>query len=274
MIRVLHRVLILGLVLVSGCRPTEEAIAPSHTIVTTLPVLGLIIESIASGFDTQVLLKDGQSPHGFQVSPTQAKQLSRASLLIFAHPAIDGWAADLAENERLALWSSEQDEDAHYWTDPVAVQDALKAISDALCVLEPSNCTLFRRNATAFSVRIDSVSQQIAFKLEAVRGACYLVAHPFMTQFMDRYGIKSVGPIQPLPGHDASPRTLSSMMEEATRLKCGALLVQQAVDNRSMNALAKDLGIRVVEVEPLGTNQASYESYLESLSNALLSELE
>ncbi|MDA1029345.1 MAG: metal ABC transporter substrate-binding protein [Bacteroidetes bacterium] len=259
---------------VMGCNQSMVPDSSSPVIVTTLPVLGLIVKPIASEFEIQVLLQDGQSPHGFQVSPTQAKQLSTASLLIFAHPAIDGWATDLAEKDKLALWSDDQEEDAHYWTDPIEVQAAVKTVAETLCTLQPANCVPFRKRATAFSARIDSVSLLISEQLTTAKRDCFVVSHPFMTQFLDRYGIRSIGPIQPLPGHDASPRTLSRMMAEANQLGCKTMLVQRAVDNRSMHALAQDLGIQVLEIEAMGTNQPSYESYLLSLSNAILSSIE
>lgn len=265
------------LVLFSGVMGCGQPKAPGSAlpvIVTTLPVIGLIVEPIASEFEIQVLLQDGQSPHGFQVSPTQAKQLSSASLLIFAHVAIDGWAADLAEKKKLALWIDDQEEDAHYWTDPIEVQAAVKKVAETLCTLQPANCVPFRRRAAAFSTRIDSVSALISEQLKAANGECFVVSHPFMTQFLDRYGIRTIGPIQPLPGHDASPRTLSSMMAEASQLGCKTMLVQRAVDNRSMYALAQDLDIQVLEIEAMGTNQPSLESYLLSLSNAILSSIE
>ena len=95
-----------------------------------------------------------------------------------------------------------------------------------------------------------------------------------MTQFLDRFGITSIGPIQPLPGHDSSPRTLAEMMNKAKTSGCRTLLVQKTVDNRSMESLAKDLGVRMVVVDPLGSEQVTYEAYLSALSQALLDSAE
>jgi|FLOH01.1.fsa_nt_gi ABC-type Zn uptake system ZnuABC Zn-binding protein ZnuA len=261
---------LLVLLIVCGCGSNKPEQTTSRTIITTLPVLGLIINPVAANFEVQVLLKEGQSPHGFQVSPSQAQLLNDSPLLVYAHSDLDGWAASLAAHDTLPLWNGDRDLDVHYWTDPVAVLDALRTLTDSLCLLQKDTCPVFRRKATAFSVRIDSVSILIAKRLEAVQNECVVVAHPFMTQFLDRFKIRSVGPLQPLPGHDASPRTLSMMMDQATQLGCQTLLVQTAVDNRAMYAVARDLGIKVVEVDPLGTHQLSYESYLESLVAALL----
>jgi len=242
----------------------------AKTMITTLPVLGLIIKPIVGYSNVEVLLKDGQSPHSFQAKPSEAKRLSNTSILVYASPIIDGWAANLASGSTIALWTEEEHEDAHFWTDPVAVQTAIRGFSDALCSQNREECPVYRRKAAAFSVRIDSVAHIIEQRLESVKDDCFIVSQPFMTQFLDRFEIRSIGPIQPLPGHDASPRTLGSMMEEANTSSCTALLVQRAVDNRAMMALATDLNVPVREVDHLGVTQVSYEAYLMSLMNALL----
>lgn len=261
---------LLACALLTGCAEKTDVAPSQETIVTTLPVLGLIIEPIAEEYVIDVLLKDGQSPHSFQVKPSEAKRLASAPLLVYASPIIDGWAAELVTKRAIPLWDENHDEDAHYWTDPVAVQSAVRRLSDSLCEIHPNRCAVYRERATSFTVRIDSVARVIETSLQSVKDECFLVAQPFMTQFLDRFGIRSIGPLQPLPGHDASPRTLSTMMEQAKTSGCAALLVQRAVDNRAMNALAKDLNIPVRQVDHLGTGNESFEAYLASLMNVFL----
>lgn len=266
-----------------GAPPTAKT--NQNVIVTTMPVLGLIISPIAETYEVEVLLKNGQSPHGFQISPSKAKTLSTMNLLVYAHPEIDGWATDLADNNAISLWGeSELEEeldheeesehhssahDAHYWTDPVAVLEAIQRFSDVLCERQPDQCVAFRRNANAFSVRINDVQTQIKSKLELLEEPCFVVAQPFMTQFLDRFGVPTVGPLQPLPGHDASPKSLGNRIGQAKTAGCNVLLVQAAVDNQAMIALAKDMEVEIVEVDPLGAKAATYEEYLMRLAEAL-----
>jgi len=263
---------------ITGCTSSPSTQSDGQVIVTTMPVLGLIISPIAETYTVDILLKNGQSPHGFQISPSQAKTLSAMDLLVYAHPDIDGWATDLASENAIPLWGEVEVEgeghqssahDAHYWTDPAAVLDALQTFSDALCERQPLNCVDYRRNANAFSVRIDSIQTQIRAQLESIKEQCFVVAQPFMTQFLDRFDVASVGPLQPLPGHDASPKTLGEHMKQAKNAGCETLLVQEAVDNQAMVALAKDMDVKLVEVDPLGARAPTYEQYLLNLALAL-----
>jgi len=152
--------------------------------------------------------------------------------------------------------------------------EAARRFADKLCEINQSECALYRRRSIAFSVRVDSVSNRIRTELASLQNECFVVAHSFMTQFLDRFGVSSIGPIQPLPGHDSSPRTLAEMMNQAKSSSCRTLLVQKTVDNRSMESLAKDLGVRMVVVDPLGSEQVTYEAYLSALSQALLDSAE
>ena len=267
--RIASAALMLLLVFVIGCSGGSPPLN-ERSIVTTLPVLHLILEPIASEYSFEVLLPDGQSPHGFQVSPSQARRLSEARLLVYAHPEIDGWASSLSPESSFTLWTDSATEDAHFWTDPVMASEAARRFADKLCEINQSEYALYRRRSIAFSVRVDSVSNSIGSELSSLQNECFVVAHSFMTQFLDRFGITSIGPIQPLPGHDSSPRTLAEMMNKAKTSGCRTLLVQKTVDNRSMESLAKDLGVRMVVVDPLGSEQVTYEAYLSALSQALL----
>lgn len=257
------------LVVLSGClRSDAPEQKDSPHLITALPVIGLIIEPLLIDIDLDVLLKKGQSPHGYQIRPSEALFLNSATLMVTAHPDIDGWASELYPGPVLTLWSL-PNTDPHFWTDPILVKEAIRKLSTKLCTTFPEKCISIRRRATYFSVRIDSVSLEIERRLKSSQSSCVVTAQPFMNHFLNRFSIPLVGPLQSQPGHDPSPASLAKMLDQAQRQGCRALLVQAAIDNRAFKVLANDLKIPIIEVDPLGTHASSYEGYLMDLSKVL-----
>jgi len=227
----------------------------------------------------EAVLDNGISPHAFQPRPSDMTTMMQASILISAHPEVDGWFSELSGGSDYVLFDTdtlvgEQDDhsDVHYWSDPNAVLKSIPGLVTKLCSFDPDGCPAFRRRATAFSVRINSVAA-------AIRGilsrnpvdSCVVTAQPFIDQFLDRFEIEIIGPVSRSPDHEPSPASLTAIVEEAELRGCKRLILQNTVSNDFMRRLASENDWQTVVVDPLGGDARSYEDYLLSIAHALTS---
>lgn len=90
----------LAVLLASGCapRPTAPGTAPAEAaepppivLATIFPVGDILAQLAGDDFEVGTLLSPGASPHTFELSPTQAIQLSRAEAVVAIGPGVDDW---------------------------------------------------------------------------------------------------------------------------------------------------------------------------------------
>src|SRR5687767_3201099 len=95
-------VILLACALLGACPTRERQVAESQPnpleLVVTVRPLSLILQEFGSAYyhiEQPTLLQPGQDPHTFEPKPSQVVLAREAELLLWVHPALDGWALDL-----------------------------------------------------------------------------------------------------------------------------------------------------------------------------------
>ena len=273
------------LTILPACRDfqSDAASNPSEAVVVSLPIVKHVLQPIIGDRPIVVLLKDGQSPHTYQPSPSDARLLSKATVLGLIHPEIDGWAADLSVRAPIYLFKPEiivdhedpqitdsvahdHSEDAHYWSDPELVLMAIPLAVDDLCSVFPSNCLSFRRRATQFSQRIAAEIENQK-RLLAQSTDCLIVpTQPFMSRWLARSGLRHTEPITHVAGQSPRPKHLHSIQLQVRASPCALLVAPSGFNSTIHQQWANDLDVSLIEIDPVGRFATSYESYLASLA--------
>jgi len=257
-------------------------------LMSTFGAIRLLVQPLASGRNVDVLLAPGISPHAYSPKPSDVRHVREAMLLIYAHPDVDGWTSSMTDGARLALFQQEGDgmeeveqtsvpadghhhsDDPHYWTDPVAANQAIRLLSDTICDLDSNRCAATRRQATAFSARIDSVQTMLQERIASSEVECVITAEPFMDRFLERFGVEYFGPISRSPELEPSPAGLAALIRAANEHGCSRLVVPSFQENRFAKRLAKEHDWEIIAVDALATEASSYEEYLGQLASAIL----
>ncbi len=146
----------------------------------------------------------------------------------------------------------------HIWLDPVRAAQQVDNIRDGLIAADPSCADGYRRNAAAFSGQLRQLNTEFEKQLAPFRGKTFVVLHDFAPYFADRYGLKAEYLVD-VPEQNPSPADLARVAETVKSTQLRALLSEPQEGNRSFNALAGDLGIRISVFDPLetGSEEAS-----------------
>lgn len=271
--------LTLFIVLGMGCSSPAKVESPD--VMTSIPILSLIVEPIVGDLSVETLLSTGVSPHSYQPRPSEMQRLQTASLVVTAHEDVDGWAGSMAGERTFVLFGAESaagqaensdtSHDAHFWSNPDDVVRAIPQLVDRLCSMRPASCPAFRRRATMLSVRIDSVATVIGelFESQTPR-PCVITAQPFVDRYLDRFDIARIGPITQSPEYEPSPASLSGVLENAQMSECSTLLLQNTVANSFMMRLAVENQWRTITLDALGGEATSYEEYLLEIARTLV----
>jgi len=259
----------------------QAAAAPLRVTASIRPVALLVAEVGGGEVAVHTLLPPGASPHGYEPTPSQVRDLAGADLLVTVGAGLDPWAErlhravgrgvpilELAGHTRLLPApvghpheGEESDADAdhgaggdpHVWLDPLRVRDDLvPAIVRALSEAAPDRAPAFARGGEAFRARLTGLDRELAEGLEPVAGGAFVAFHGSFTYFAARYGLDPVAVVEPLPGREPSARWMRQVIEAGRGSGARAVLIEPQFNPRIARTIAEQFGARLVTVDPLG----------------------
>ncbi|AFY28273.1 metal ABC transporter solute-binding protein, Zn/Mn family [Cyanobium gracile] len=262
-------------------------------VVTTFLPITLFTRAVAGDCaEVSALIPAASGPHDFQARPGDVAALKNARVLVKNGLEMESFLDKLvkgAENPDLKVIDSsrgiatlenpeasgeskaEAHDDhghdhahdhgpinPHIWLDPVRAAQQVDNIRDGLIAADPACADGYRRNAAAFSGQLRQLNTDFEKQLAPFRGKTFVVLHDFAPYFADRYGLRAEYLVD-VPEQNPSPADLARVAETVKRTQLKALLSEPQEGNRSFNALAGDLGIRISVFDPMetGTEEAS-----------------
>src|SRR5262249_35399788 len=122
----------------------------------------------------------------------------------------------------------------------------------------------YRARAEATRAALGALDARVASALAPVRGRAFLSAHAAWAYFADRYGLRPVGAIEPIPGREPSPWALLGLIHAAKRERLGTLFTEPQFPESSARIVAREAGVAVNEVDPIGgvPGRRTYEELL------------
>ena len=255
---------------------------PLKVVVSILPEKYFVERIGGEAVEVEVLVPPGMSPHSYQPQARQMVFLSRADLYfrigvpfenammpkIADHFA--GRMVDLRDGITLLHAdahhhhedeedgdSEEEEFDPHFWLNPLYAMKFARSIADAMSELHPENRAEFETRRDALNEDLQMLDQKLSTILEPFRGRELLVFHPAWGYFAARYGLHQVA-IQH-EGKAPGAKHLGELIRNKDESALPLLLVQPQFDHRVAQAIATELGMKIVEADPLA------EDYLANL---------
>jgi ABC-type Zn uptake system ZnuABC Zn-binding protein ZnuA len=269
----------LALLLQASCGRGPVREPGSVTVVTTFHALSTVIAPVVGpAGSVHVLLPGGASPHAYEPRPSDLRELSRASLLFYAGPNVDGWASRLASTPAVALAGlvpdsllagSEARSDPHLWLDPALVAAALPGLAESLCSVDAGNCDGYRERARAFAASIPDLVRRIRDTLGTASGSSAVVSGPFLAWWSLRFGPRIAGVIEESEGVEPSAARIRAMIDTA---RSADLVIGQAtLPDEAARAVAESASIPYVTVDAVGTpgTAPDYERLLLAIAAAI-----
>jgi zinc transport system substrate-binding protein len=271
-----------------GCRPSVPSSTPQAgradrpQVVTTFLPITLFTRAVAGDCaEVKALVPPTSGPHDFQARPADLASLKNARVLVKNGLGLESFLDKMVEgagNPGLRVIDSSSgiatlrnpeesghDHDhghgemnPHIWIDPLRAAQQVDNIRDGLIAADPSCADGYRRNAAAFTNQLRQLDQQFQRQLAPFRGKTFVVVHDFAPYFADRYRLKAQFLVD-VPELNPSPGDLARVAATVKASQLRALLSEPQQGDRSFNALARDLGIRISVFDPLetGTEQAA-----------------
>ena len=253
-------------------------------VVSTFLPITLFTEAVAGECaNVTALIPPNLGPHDFQATPSDISALSKASVLVKNGLGMEYFLDKLinsANNNSLqvvdtsrgvAVIRSDDDQDGakpgdqehgevnpHIWLDPLRAVQQVENIRDGLVKADPDCTDGYTRRAAAYASKLKGLNTTIAKQLNPFRGQTFIAFDDFAPYFAERYDLNADFVVD-VPEMNPTPADLQRVSKKVQQSQLKALLSEPQEGDRSFNALAVDLGVKVVTFDPLetGSEEAS-----------------
>ena len=142
--------------------------------------------------------------------------------------------------------------DVHIWLDPENAKIMSLEIAKELSKIDPSNKSIYESNAKKFSLKINEMIKEI--KKEIKKDSAFVVFHDAYQYFEKRFDVNVVGALTVNPEVLPGAKQLAKIREEIEHEKVKCLFSEPQFNPNIAKAIAKDTGIKIAVIDPLGAN--------------------
>jgi zinc transport system substrate-binding protein len=142
--------------------------------------------------------------------------------------------------------------DAHYWLDPVRMQQVVSRIEHELSKLDPEYTRLYAERAHQVRADLEQLHEEIMRRTATLQNRRFIALHAAWTYFAPRYNLIQAAVVEPFPGREPSPRYLASLAQLMRRAQVQAVVIEPQLSTTAAQALARETGARVGMMDPYG----------------------
>lgn len=137
--------------------------------------------------------------------------------------------------------------------DPIRVRDDLApAIARELAALDPDGEETYRANLAALQAELTQLDQEVRELLAPYQGSPFIAVHSAWRYFAARYGLEQVASLHEFPGREPGPAWMAALITAARREGVRVVVTEAQFDTRLAQQVARELGVPVVPLDPLG----------------------
>lgn len=273
--------LILG---ITACNNTKKEMKDKDateriTNITTsiAPLTALVKDLAGENVTVNTFVPKGASPETYEPTPKQLIDLNNSNIYF----AIGGlgfeqaWLDKLKKNapntsfymldsaymtsscnkrsiEHKGHEHSHAHGDPHIWTSPQRLYSMATRITQTLCETNPTRKEKYKQQLDAVLQEINSIDDSIRHLVQRAPSKTFLIYHPSLTFFAQEYGLNQLS-IED-EGKEPSAQHIIHIIAQAKAEKAKIIFVQKEFSTNSAEIIAKDAGLRVVEINPLSEN--------------------
>jgi ABC-type Zn uptake system ZnuABC Zn-binding protein ZnuA len=273
---------LLGLVAASALDPGpalgETAGSRPKVGATIFPLWDIARQVAGPVADVVLILPPGASPHTYEPTPAAIRSLSGAQTLFVIGHGLDDWAARLARgagtprlirvDAGVALRRDAGRErgsvDPHYWLSVRNGAAIARTVAADLERLAPDRALDIRGALAAYLTRLDAADREIRRLLDGLPTRRIATFHDAFGYFADAYGLEVAAVFEPYPGREPGPRFVVEFQQKVRATGVRVLFSEPQLSVDAIRPIARDLGVAISVLDPLGGSPGR-EGYLDTM---------
>ena len=241
-------------------------------VVTTVSPITSIVENIGGPrIQLEGVIPEGVNSHTFAATPSMARLLSEADLIIINGLFLEQPTLDMAKANKkpeavilsLGDQAISREEwrfdftfpetagipNPHLWPDPNLALRYAELVHDQIAAMDPDNAAYFSTNLERFRSRIKELDQAIRTAVATVPegNRKLLTYHDSWAYFAEQYGMEVLGAIQPSNFSQPSVKEVAAIIDQVRDLGLPALFGSEVFSSVVLEAIAKEAGAEFID---------------------------
>ena len=290
--RPLFAVLLISAIAVTiGSLTTVAQNTRSTKVVATFLPMYLFTKAVSgSSGEVEILVPPNVTAHEYQASPSDARKLAQAQILVKnglgMETFLSGLVANAGNPQLKQIDASQgiqalQEEDhghshghshaegnPHVWLDPILAQKQVANIREGLIAADAGNAQTYRANADAYIKQLQQLDQEFKSRLGSVQGCKFIAFHDAYPYLARRYGIQQMAVLE-LPEDSISPRDIQRVIAAVKQYNVQALLSEPGVNDSRLQQISNDVGLPVKTLDPIETGSLDPQYYFTAMGKNL-----
>lgn len=275
-----------------GCGGKSGGSGKPRVAVSIFPVWDIAKRVAGDRLDVVLVLPPGRSEHDYDPTPKEMARIAEAKLALAVGLELDGWVEKIVQGaagggvkivhigpkvdplpveleEVGAEHEGEEhhehgDLDPHFWLDPVRTQKAVDVIVAAFSELDPAGADGYRARGEEVKQSLAALHAQIDGRAKGWSKKVIVTFHGSMGYYARRYGLTIAAVIEPFPGKEPTAKYMQEVLAAIKSSGAAALFSEPQLDKGPAQAIAKEAGVPLHELDPVGGTEGveSYEKLL------------
>ncbi len=268
--------ILFAFLMMAGAAQAGEKIGVAVTIAPLAEFVGQVGGNLVS---VTVMVPPGGSPHTYEPTPGQFRELSHAKIYVKVGSGIEferAWLDKiLAVNKHLAVCDTSRgirpigmahhrhegkksgqyrhaQNDPHVWTSLNNAVIMTGNIRDSLMALDPVNAARYRSNADVYISKLRALKNRVGTRLQNIRQRKFMVFHPAFGYFAEEFNLVQI-PVES-EGKEPGAQSLAWLIKKAKAEKITVIFAEPQFNAKSAGTIAKAIGGEVVLIDPLARN--------------------
>ncbi|NLY16048.1 MAG: zinc ABC transporter solute-binding protein [Gammaproteobacteria bacterium] len=284
-----------------------RSIFAAPVVLTSIQPLQLIASEILGEQGTsEVLLPPGASPHSFTLRPSDSRRFAKADAFFWIGPDMENFLVKLAARRpehshavqhlpglellyyngggadgHAALQHDGQPAvlrqhdhhhlpgglDAHLWLSSLNARIIADYMAQVFARLQPDAADHYQANLQAFNQRLDRLDQELGELLLPVRKKPFFVFHEAFNYLERTYGLQHRGVLTLGAEIQPGARHVQQMRLALEQAGASCIFTEPPAPPRLAESLARELPVRLQELDPLGSKADNYAELLRNLAH-------
>ncbi len=212
----------------------------------------------------QSLVGPGQDGHVFQPTPTHARQVAQAGVVVSNGLGYEGWMPRLLQStgyrglhvvttRGVPVIDRAQGDahghgraDSHAWQGVPNAIVYVRNIADGLCAADATGCPAYRANAARYTAELQRLDADIRAAWAPVPPVQrkLITSHAAYAYYGQAYGVQFLSPQGVSTDSEASAKGVAQLVRQIRREGIAALFVENVSDPRLIEQIARETGVR------------------------------
>ena len=250
--------------LVWVCLALAMPASPLHAadrlnVVASFSSLGDFVRIIGGDrVNLTTLVGPGSDVHVYAPTPSDAKTIAAAQLLIINGLGLEGWLPRLLQSsgskapivvatKGIAALKSGSDADPHAWQSVANAKIYVANIRDALAGADPAGAEIFRDQAARYLAELDALDREVQDAVGRIppERRKVISTHDAFGYFAAAYGIAFIAPLGVSTESEPSARDIARIIGQVKAAKIPAVFLENASDDRLVGRIAAETGAAI-----------------------------